>query len=79
MRDPKRCLGAGAIGLAAALLLLAGPTVAAPADPFVTMKVEPAVRETQAPSFRLRTLEGKPLALEDLRGKVVLFYFWRTW
>ena len=32
-----------------------------------------------APPFELRTLDGQPLALADLRGKVVLVNFWATW
>ncbi len=32
-----------------------------------------------APELALRTLDGEPLALSDLRGKVVLVNFWATW
>ena len=32
-----------------------------------------------APEFDLPTLAGPPLALSDLRGKVVLLNFWATW
>jgi thiol-disulfide isomerase/thioredoxin len=32
-----------------------------------------------APDFSVTTLEGKPLRLTDLRGKVVLVDFWATW
>ncbi len=32
-----------------------------------------------APEFTLPTLAGPPLALSDLRGKVVLLNFWATW
>jgi cytochrome c biogenesis protein CcmG, thiol:disulfide interchange protein DsbE len=32
-----------------------------------------------APAFRAATLAGPPLALADLRGKVVLLDFWATW
>lgn len=37
----------------------------------------PALRP--APDFRLRTLQGKPLALSDFRGKVVVLNFWASW
>lgn len=32
-----------------------------------------------SPPFRLTGLDGKPLALADLRGRVALLYFWATW
>lgn len=32
-----------------------------------------------APSFRLATLEGGSLALEELAGKVVVLNFWASW
>jgi cytochrome c biogenesis protein CcmG, thiol:disulfide interchange protein DsbE len=33
----------------------------------------------EAPDFALRTLDGEVVALEDLRGQVVLVNFWATW
>lgn len=32
-----------------------------------------------APSIDLRTLDGRPLALSDLKGKVVVVNFWASW
>ena len=32
-----------------------------------------------APAFTVKTLDGKPLALKALRGKVVLLDIWATW
>ncbi len=70
----------GALALVAFVAMgTAGASAAAAPDPFAAMNVQPAVREAQAPPFKLQTLEGKPMALEDLKGKVVAFYFWRTW
>lgn len=36
-------------------------------------------REPYAPDFSVTTSEGEYIALEDLRGKVVLLDFWGTW
>lgn len=33
----------------------------------------------EAPNFQLRDLNGRLVALSDLRGKVVLLNFWATW
>jgi len=69
-----------ALIVAAALLLpLAGPPAPAADDPFATMEVQRPARQVTAPTFRLKTPEGKPLALQEEKGKVVAFYFWRTW
>src|SRR5262245_51961675 len=32
-----------------------------------------------APAIELKTLDGHPFKLEQLRGKVVLVNFWATW
>ncbi|WP_455377779.1 redoxin domain-containing protein [Petrachloros mirabilis] len=33
----------------------------------------------EAPNFQLRDMNGRVVALSDLRGKVVLLNFWATW
>jgi peroxiredoxin len=32
-----------------------------------------------APTFQLAAMNGKPLALDDLKGQVVLINFWASW
>jgi thiol-disulfide isomerase/thioredoxin len=36
-------------------------------------------RKRVAPNFRVTALDGKPIAMEELQGKVVLIDFWATW
>ena len=68
-------------GLLAAVIALA--TVALPAaaaEPdwasFGAVAYEPP---RPAPAFSLPDLDGRPVALADLRGKVILVFFWATW
>jgi thiol-disulfide isomerase/thioredoxin len=39
----------------------------------------PAVEKSPAPEIIVNSLQGKPLKLSDLKGKVVLLNFWATW
>jgi hypothetical protein len=34
---------------------------------------------TEAPSFALTDLTGQEIDLQDLRGRLVMLYFWATW
>jgi peroxiredoxin len=40
---------------------------------------EPAVQGNHAPDFTLKDLNGEPVQLSKLKGKVVLVNFWATW
>jgi len=39
----------------------------------------PAVHGEAAPAYEALSLQGEPVSLESLRGKVVLFNVWATW
>jgi cytochrome c biogenesis protein CcmG, thiol:disulfide interchange protein DsbE len=58
------------------LLVVLGLLVRAPESSSSTS--EPAVGHP-APSFTLRTVNGKQVSLSDFRGKVVLLNFFATW
>ncbi len=47
--------------------------------PGCTKPEPPALTGNPAPSFSLTDLNGKPLRLADLTGKVVVIDFWATW
>lgn len=56
-------------GAAALLLVFASPSY---------RQGEPSMAGKPAPDFTF-TLDGKPMRLADLRGKVVVLNFWATW
>ena len=69
-------------GLIVALVLV----VSGNAAPFGYAEIGAAVAQRgvvkpgePAPNFQLRDLNGRVVALSDLRGKVVLLNFWATW
>lgn len=66
----------------AALSVLAVLLVAAAAWPmadFASMQVAPYDPPKPAPPLALPDLQGKTTRLADLKGKVVLVFFWATW
>lgn len=69
----RRALLAGLV----ALVLASGTAGAAP--DFATMQVQPYEPPKLAPAFSLPGLDGKAYQLADLRGKVVMVFFWTTW
>ena len=61
----------------AATLVVAAVTAAAAPD-FAPMQVQ-RLDPKPAPAFELPDLAGKVHRLADLRGKVVMLFFWTTW
>lgn len=68
----RRALGA----LVLALLL---PPGAAAAPDFAAMGIQRYDPPKPAPEFSLPDLDGRRVTLSDLRGKVVLLFYWATW
>lgn len=63
--------------VAAVLMTVAAPALAAP--DFASLQVQQYDPPRPAPDFSLPDLRGRPTTLAELRGKVVLLFFWATW
>jgi thiol-disulfide isomerase/thioredoxin len=72
MGPPNRLRRALLAGLGGTALGIAQRARAQPA-------LQPWSGPPVAPPLELRTVDGRPLALADLRGRVVLVNFWATW
>jgi cytochrome oxidase Cu insertion factor (SCO1/SenC/PrrC family) len=59
------------------MLLLAAQAAAAPN--WAALDAQLYESPKPAPAFALPDPDGKVTRLEDLRGKVVLLFFWATW
>jgi peroxiredoxin len=66
------------IALVAIAILVAFP-VAAGADPLRALDLIRPPGAKAAPDFTLSGLHGQPIALRELKGKVVFLNFWATW
>ena len=66
--------------LAASLVLaLLLPLAVAAAPDFAALDIQQYDPPKPAPGFSLPDLEGRPVRLADLQGKVVLLFYWATW
>jgi peroxiredoxin len=66
-------------GLAASLALLVTPAAGQAADVLQGLGLAGYPAGTRPPEFSGATVDGRPLSLESLRGRVVLLNFWATW
>jgi len=74
-----RTSGRGCVRWSALLvLLLGGPTFASAQQERAAI-IRLVKNPDQAPDFKLTSIDGKPLSLAALRGKVILLNFWATW
>jgi cytochrome oxidase Cu insertion factor (SCO1/SenC/PrrC family) len=62
---------------AAVTLTAAVPALAAP--DFESLQVQQYDPARPAPAFSLPDLKGRNATLAELRGKVVMLFFWATW
>jgi len=75
------------VGAAIVGLLVAAPSECSPPDgkPGIdgavwrAAGVVPVPRPVLAPSLRLSDLSGKTVDIRQLRGRLVMVYFWATW
>ncbi|MCS6848683.1 MAG: TlpA disulfide reductase family protein [Anaerolineae bacterium] len=76
-------LGAAAalVGVGLALLVLSSSSAAQQRGlPILSSSTRALLREgAPAPEFTLKTLDGRPVTLSDLRGKATLINFWASW
>lgn len=66
-------------GLAIAFAAFALTGASASPEAMKALAIVEMREKTPAPDVTLPTVQGRPLALKELRGKVVLVNFWATW
>ena len=62
-----------------AVVTVALPATVIAAPDFSALKLQPYDAPKPAPAFTLPDPDGRMTTLGDLRGKVVLLFFWSTW
>jgi cytochrome oxidase Cu insertion factor (SCO1/SenC/PrrC family) len=72
-----RRYGLAALVLAAVMGAALGARAAGP--DFEVLNLDPYEPPKPAPAFSLPDLAGRTWTLDELRGKVVLLFFWATW
>jgi HAMP domain-containing protein len=79
MRLPGLRRALAAILVGAPLLFLDAAWPAVPVPLLDALGLGRPTARLEAPGFELPTLDSRPVRLGDLRGRVVLLYFWATW
>ena len=69
----------GIAGFGALLIASLALTASAASPDFSVLDLQPYESPKPAPAFGLPDLAGHTRSLADLRGKVVLLFFWATW
>jgi cytochrome oxidase Cu insertion factor (SCO1/SenC/PrrC family) len=67
------------IALTALAVVFLATAGAGAAPDFAALNLQPYDSPKPAPAFTLPDPEGRATTLSDLRGKVVLLFFWATW
>ena len=79
MRRPRATRVLAAALVSAPLVLLGAAWPAVPVTLLDALQLGRPTSRIEAPAFDLATLDSRPMRLADLRGRVVLLYFWATW
>jgi len=75
----RRVMRSRATSVVALALVLSGGSVLGAEEPAKALRLTPLTGMEPAAPFSVATPDRSTLALEDLRGKVVLLNFWATW
>jgi hypothetical protein len=63
----------------ASMIILTAVVSAVAAPDFASLQVQQYDPPRPAPAFTLPDLKGHNATLAELRGKVVMLFFWATW
>ena len=63
----------------ASMIVLTTVVSAIAAPDFASMQIQEYDPPRPAPAFSLPDLKGRNATLAELRGKVVMLFFWATW
>ncbi len=69
----------GALLIMAIVALLPAPAHAGLDELLAAMDMKPYPAGWEAPAFKTKTIDGRPVTNADYRGRVLLVNFWATW